>query len=225
VLEEVTEIFPSPVIHIGGDECPRTRWKECPRCQALMKDKGWTNEDALQNYFSHRVADILRAKGRRMQGWSEVMAGGALPADAIVHQWLDATAGAAAARAGHDVVVSQHEWLYFDYDYARTPMRKVYAFDPVPPGLSAEHQQRILGPQANLWTEMRVTEVDCDDFTWPRMLAVAEMAWTPQESRDWADFVQRLNSGGYQHLARRGLGADRSPRATLERKLAERGGT
>lgn len=224
VLEEVVGIFPSPVIHLGGDECPRTRWKECPRCQAMMKDKAWTSEDALQNYFTHRVAEILRRHGRRMQGWSEVMAGGALPADAIVHQWLDPAAGAAAARDGHDVVVSQHEWLYFDYPYDRTPMRKVYAFDPVPPGLSAEHRRRILGPQANLWTEYRPSETDCDDFTWPRMLAVAEMAWTPQESRDWDDFVRRLEGGGYEHLARRGLGADRSGRTALREKLAKRGG-
>jgi hexosaminidase len=226
VLDEVTEIFPSPVIHLGGDECPRTRWKECGRCQALMKEKGWTSEDSLQNYFTHRVADMLGKKGRRMQGWSEVMAGGELPKDAIVHQWLDASAGAAAARAGHDVVVSQHEWLYFDYDYARTPMRKTYAFDPMPPGLSAaEHQQRIVGVQSCLWTEYRPTEIACDDFLWPRMLAVAEMAWTPQEARDWADFLRRLESGGYAHLARRSLGADRADRPALQRKLTERGGT
>jgi len=224
VLDEVCEVFPSPVIHLGGDECPRTRWKECRLCQAMMKQNRWTSEDALQNYFSHRVADILRKKNRRMQGWSEVMAGGELPKDAIVHQWLDATAGAAAAKDGHDVVVSQHEWLYFDYDYTRTPMRKTYSFDPMPPGLSSEHQQRILGAAACLWTENRPTELACDDFLWPRMLAVAEMAWTPQESRDWNDFVTRLDAGGYQHLARRGLGADRSDRATLQRKLAERGG-
>jgi len=224
VLDEVTEIFPSPVIHIGGDECPRTRWKECRLCQAMMKQNRWTSEDALQNYFTHRVADILAKKGRRIQGWSEVMAGGDLPKDAIVHQWLDASAGAAAAKNGHDVVISQHEWLYFDYDYARTPMRKTYAFDPMPPGLSADLQDRVLGVEACLWTEYRPTEIACDDFTWPRMLAVAEMAWTPQDARDWADFVKRVENGGYAHLARRGLGADQSDRPTLQQKLAERGG-
>ena len=94
----------------------------------------------------------------------------------------------------------------------------------MPPGLSSEHQPRVLGVQACLWTEYRPTEVACDDFLWPRMLAVAEMAWTPQESRDWADFVKRLEAGGYAHLARRGLGADPTDRPTLQRKLAERGG-
>jgi hexosaminidase len=159
-----------------------------------------------------------------MQGWSEVMAGGDLPKDAIVQQWLDASAGATAAKNGHDVIISQHEWLYFDYDYARTPMRKTYEFNPTPPGLSADLQQRILGVEACLWTENRPTETACDDFLWPRMLAVAEMGWTPQESRDWGDFLKRLESGGYAHLARRGLGADQSDRPTLQQKLVERGG-
>jgi hexosaminidase len=225
VLDEVCEIFPSPVIHLGGDECPRTTWKACPRCQSLTKDKAWMSEDALQVYFTERVTAMLRARGRRMQGWSEVMSA-SLPKEAIVHQWLDPGAGAAAARAGHDVVVSQHEWLYFDYGYDRTPMRKTYSFDPMPAGLTADLQHQILGVQACLWTEYRPTEAAVDEYLWPRMLAVAEMGWTPQESRDWADFARRLDTAGYQHLARRGLGAGRSGTIPeLRAVLTKRGGS
>jgi hexosaminidase len=169
-----------------------------------MKERGWTSEVALQGYFTQRIAAILKAKGRRMQGWSEVMSA-SLPTDAIVQQWLDPKAGAAAARLGHDVVVSQHEWLYFDYGYDRTPMRKTYAFDPMPAGLRDDDPRRhVLGVEACLWTEQRPTEAACDEFLWPRMLAVAEIGWTPQESRDWDDFAKRLDAAGYQHLARRG---------------------
>jgi hexosaminidase len=204
VLDEVCEIFPSPVIHLGGDECPRGPWKSCLRCQQLMQEKGWTSEDQFQAYFTQRVAAILKAKGRRMQGWSEVMSS-SLPADAIVQQWLDPKAGAAAARRGHDVVVSQHEWLYFDYGYDRTPMRKTYSFDPMPRELNDDdgHRRQILGVEACLWTEQRPTEAACDEYLWPRMLAVAEMGWTPQDSRNWDDFARRMDAGGYTHLARR----------------------
>jgi hexosaminidase len=215
VLDEVMEIFPSPVIHIGGDECPRTQWKQCPRCQAMIKEKGLKSEDALQHVFTERVAAYIRGKGRRMQGWSEIIGGAELPKDVVVQQWLDASVGAKAATAGYDVVVSQIEYLYFDFTHERTPMQKAYSYDPVPAGLTADAATHIIGLQAQLWTEGLPTEADCDRNTWPRMLAVAEIAWSPKERRDWAGFVKRLEMSEYARLAK-AIGAD-------PQKLAERG--
>jgi hexosaminidase len=194
VLDEVCAIFPSPVIHMGGDECPREPWKACQRCQAFMKEHKLKDEDALQNEFTRRVAEILRKKGRRMQGWGEITRGGNLGKDVIVHQWLEASVGVGAAKAGNDVIVSQLEALYLDFPLERTPLRKVYEFDPMPAGLSAEQARHILGPQANLWTENFPTEAAQEKQIWPRMLAVAEMGWSPQESRKWEDFSRRAKN-------------------------------
>ena len=194
MLDEVMEIFPSPVIHIGGDECPRDRWKQCPRCQRFMKERGFKSENQLQSYFTTRIADYLRCKGRRVQGWGEILAGG-LHNDTIVQQWLDPSVGLAAAKGGHDVVISQHEWLYLDYPESRTSLRKILEFDPLPPNLTADEARHYLGIQAQLWTENFPTEAECDRPIWPRMLAVAEVAWSPPlppADRNFDDFLARV---------------------------------
>src|SRR5205814_5975497 len=207
VLGEVIELFPSQVIHIGGDECPRTRWKECPQCQSTIARLGLKNEDALQSYFTKRVADFLRSKGRRLQGWNEIMHGGDLAKDIIVHQWSDPNAATVAAKAGNDVVTSMAPYLYIDYDYEKLPITKMYEFNPTPAGLSEMEAAHILGPQANLWTEHRVSEKDCDDFTWPRILATAEIGWTAPEAKNKDDFFNRLSSDHCKRLSYLGLGA------------------
>lgn len=194
ILDEVMDMFPSQAIHIGGDECPREPWKACPRCQAFMKERKLANEDALQAHFEERIAAHLRSKSRRAQGWSEIVKWGEPGKDVIVHQWNDAAIGAAAAMSGHDVVVSQHEFLYFDYPLTRTPLQKTYEFDPMPAALSPEAARHIRGPQACLWTENFPTEQQMDVQTWPRMLAVAEMGWSPQSSRKWEDFERRMKA-------------------------------
>jgi hexosaminidase len=178
MLDEVIELFPSQAIHVGGDECPREPWKTCPRCQAYMKEHGLKDEDALQADFTRRVGNYLRGKGRRMQGWGEIFKGGKLASDAIVQQWLDPTVGAAAAKAGNDVVIAQHEYLYFDYPLERTPLKKVYEFEPLPAGLTVDEARHILGVQAQLWTENFPTEEAQEKQIWPRMLAVAEIGWS-----------------------------------------------
>ena len=126
-----------------------------------------------------------------------------------------------AAKAGNDVVVSLHSFLYFDYDYKTTPITKTYDFDPTPAGLSEVESAHILGPQANLWTEHRVTEKDCDDYTWPRILAVAESGWTPKDQKNKDDFVSRLSADQCKRLAQAGLGAPTTqPAEEIERELS-----
>lgn len=207
VLDEVVALFPSTLIHIGGDECNKTRWKACPDCQAVMKRENLQDEDALQSWFTHRIAAYLRSKGRRLQGWDEILHGGNLPKDVVVHQWDQPKAAVQAARAGNDVVVSSTGWTYFDYDYKRIPLQKVYESDPVPPELSASEATRILGQQAQLWTEYRPTDASADEYIWPRLIALAERSWSPRETGNWQEFMNRMRNVHYKRLALRGLGA------------------
>jgi len=225
VLDEVMELFPGETIHIGGDECPRTRWKTCPDCQALIQREGLKNEDAMQNWFTRQVMAYLHDHGRRLQGWNEIMHGGELPDDVIVQQWNDAKAAITAARDGNDVVVSPTKYCYFDYPYTTTPLRKVYAGEPTPPELAAtEFERHILGMQANLWTEWRPTDASCDEFTWPRLAALAEVGWSGKDARDVDDFMRRMSESHYRRLATRGLGAPSTqPADVIEQELARRG--
>ena len=224
VLDEVMDLFPSKVIHIGGDECPRDRWHDCEKCQAKMKEEGLKNEDELQNYFTHWVAKYLESKGRRLQGWNEIMKGGDLPTSAVVHVWNNPAAETIAARAGHDVVDSRTSFMYIDYAWDRVPMAKMYSCEPVPSDLSGDDVKHILGLQANLWTERRPTDKSCDEFTWPRLCAMAEVGWTDAKLHDYNDFLSRMTQAHYQRLALTGLGASDDESADqIAKELAERG--
>jgi hexosaminidase len=224
VLDEVCELFPSDVIHIGGDECPRDRWKDCPKCQAKIKAEGLKDEDALQNYFTHYVAKYLESKGRRLQGWNEIMKGGDLPQSSIVHVWNNDKDTTTAAKSGRDVVYSRTSFMYFDYPWERVPMAKVYATEPVPSDLSADEAKHILGLQANLWTEHKPTDISCDEFTWPRLAAMAEVGWTDKSKRDYTDFLSRMTRDQYQRQAQTKLGASQEKSVEqIAKELAERG--
>ena len=224
VLDEVCELFPSNVIHIGGDECPRDRWHDCPKCQAKIKAEGLKDEDALQNYFTHYVAKYLESKGRRLQGWNEIMKGGDLPQSSIVHVWNNDKDTTTAAKSGRDVVYSRTSFMYFDYPWERVPMAKVYATEPIPSDLSADEAKHILGLQANLWTEHRPTDISCDDFTWPRLAAMAEVAWTDKSKRDYTDFLSRMTRDQYARQAQTKLGASQEKSVEqIAKELAERG--
>lgn len=221
VLDEAMELFPSEIIHIGGDEVVKDNWKQCPDCQAMMKREGLKDEAQLQHYFINRMAEYLKSKGRRLQGWNEIMQGGPLPDGVVMQQWLDPNSAADAARAGNDVIASPVAWAYFDYSYDTTPMREVYEAHPIPPGLTPEEQKHILGPQANLWTEWLKNDREADDYTWPRLIALAEMAWTPPAARNWDDFVKRLDSTHYRRLALMGLGTPDVPADEVEAHLRD----
>lgn len=204
VLEEVLDLFPSPFIHVGGDECPKQAWRGCPHCQSRIASEGLADEDELQSWFIRRMAGWLADRGRRLVGWDEILEGGLAPG-ATVMSWRGSDGGVAAARAGHDVVMSPNTHCYFDYYQSENtdaeppaigghlPLERVYSFEPVPPAL-ADHAARVLGVQGNIWTEYIPTEAQVEYMAFPRALALAEVAWTPAELRSPADFQSRLTA-------------------------------
>lgn len=202
VLAEVTALFPSRYIHIGGDETPKRRWKESALAQDVMRREGLKDENALQSYFIRRVEQMLIKRGRRLIGWDEILEGGLAP-EATVMSWRGSSGGIAAAREGHDVIMSPNSHLYFDaYQGAPAfeplaiggllPLERVYAFEPIPDSLTAEQSRHILGAQANVWTEYLKTPAAVEYMAYPRALALAEVTWSPKASRNWNSFTTRL---------------------------------
>ena len=203
VLTEVAQLFPCRYIHIGGDEVPKEPWKNDEACQALMKKEGLKNEEELQSWFIRRIEKSVNAKGKTLIGWSEILQGG-LAQNAAVMDWIGG--GREAASQGHDVVMSPVSHCYFDYCQSRSPnaepraiggflpLEKVYSFEPVPAGLAPEFQRHILGAQGNLWTEYIPNLKHAQYMTFPRLSALAEVTWSPKESRHFEDFVRRLQT-------------------------------
>jgi hexosaminidase len=203
VLTEINDLFPGKYIHIGGDEVSKRSWRECPLCQALIVREGLNNVDGLQNYFERRIAKFLESKGRTAIGWSEIGQDG-LPAQAAVMDWLGTAVGVVGA--GHDVVRCPNTNCYFDYYQSRDrvdeppasgaylPLEQVYAFEPVPGGLAPQARAHILGAQANLWTEYIPSLKQAEYMTFPRLCALAEVAWSPASARNWRDFLRRLET-------------------------------
>lgn len=204
VLTEVCELFPGTYIHIGGDECPKDRWKVCDHCQALMKKEGLKDEHELQSYFVQRIERFLNSKNKRVIGWDEILEGGLAP-DATVMSWRGYQGGIDAAKLGHDVVMTPTSYCYFDYYQSRNPkeplaiggflpLDKVYRFEPIPDVLTVEEAKHILGVQANMWTEYVPNEKQVEYMVMPRMCALAEVAWTSPAKRNYDQFVERLSS-------------------------------
>ncbi|MEU9214149.1 beta-N-acetylhexosaminidase [Streptomyces sp. NPDC048415] len=213
VFEELLELFPadaaafSAFVHIGGDECAKDQWKQSPTVQARIKELGLADEDALQSWFVRHFDNWLRARGRRLIGWDEILEGG-LAEGATVSSWRGYQGGITAARAGHDVVMCPDHWVYLDYRqdagedepvpiaYVRT-LEDVYRFEPVPPQLTQAEARHVLGTQANVWTEVMEDHARVDYQTFPRLAAFAEVAWSalpaPAE-RDFADFERRMTA-------------------------------
>ena len=201
VLSEVFELFPGKYIHVGGDEVPTDNWKKCPLCQARMKAEGLTQEKELESYFIRRIEKFVDAHGRTLIGWSEIREGG-LAQNATIMDWIGGAVEAASA--GHDVVMTPIACCYFDH-YQSTnhstepysiggylPLQKVYEFEPLPPGLAAPYQAHILGTQANIWTEYIPSLRHVEYMAFPRLCALAEVAWSPKAMRNWNDFGRRL---------------------------------
>lgn len=202
VLSEVIALFPSEYIHIGGDECPKIRWKNCEKCQARIQEEGLANEDELQSYFIRRIEKFLLSKGRKLIGWDEILTGGLAP-EASVMSWRGMSGGIEAARQGHDVIMTPVSFCYFDYYQANpdteplaigglTTLKKVYSFEPVPPVLSEQEAIHIKGAQGNVWTEYIKTPEYAEYMSTPRMTALSEVVWSPKKTRDWQNFRARL---------------------------------
>ena len=203
VLVEVRQLFPGAYIHIGGDEVPKDNWKKCARCQARIKQEGLKNEHELQSYFVRRIEKSINAQGRTLIGWSEIREGG-LAQNAVVMDWIGGAVEAASA--GHDVIMSPTGYCYLDY-YQSTnhatepkaiggylPLSKVYSFEPLPEKLEPQYQWHILGAQGNLWTEYVPNFKHAQYLVFPRLSALAEVTWSPQASRNWEDFIRRLQT-------------------------------
>lgn len=204
VLSEVIDLFPSPYIHIGGDERARGAWKACPKCQARIKEEGLKNEDELQSWFVKRIEKFVRSKGRRIVGWTEIMEGGLAPG-ATVQSWLDAKHAVEAANEGHDVVMSTNKSCYLNY--RGLAIEKCYAFEPTPPELSSEKAKHILGVEPCLWGFPQHRH---DELVFPRLCAFAEVGWSQKAARDWADFKTRLTTHG-RRLDELGINYHRDP--------------
>ncbi|MDZ7261076.1 MAG: beta-N-acetylhexosaminidase, partial [candidate division KSB1 bacterium] len=199
VLTEVLALFPSEYIHIGGDECPKDRWKGCPKCQERIRAEGLRDEEELQSYFIKRVEKFLLSKNRRLIGWDEILEGGLAP-QATVQSWRGMEGAIAAAKSGHDAIVSPTSHAYLDYDINTTDLRKVYSVEPIPAGLTEEEAKHILGGECNIWTEHAPQE-KIDSLVFPRLLAMSEKLWSPANHSDYADFYQRVR----HHYARLSL--------------------
>ena len=197
VLAEIMDIFPSEVIHIGGDEAPTEKWEHCAKCNALN-----LSGTTYQGYFTKRVFDFITAHHRRVLGWDEILEGS--PADAMIMSWRGTAPGAQAAKTGHDVVMSPTTHVYFDYQQSQEPehepsrcsgyipVEKVYSLDPAPDSIPAETRKHILGGQANIWTEYIFTEGMVEYQALPRMSALAEVLWTQPEQKNYEAFKERL---------------------------------
>ena len=208
VLNEVIDLFPSPYIHIGGDECPKVRWEKCPKCQAkikelgIKKDEKYAAEDYLQSYVMNRMAKVVEARGRRVIGWDEILEGN-VSETAIIMSWRGIEGGIEAARKGHDVIMAPSSHLYFDYyqseDIANEPpciggylpVERVYEFQPLPSELTPEEQKHIIGVQANIWTEYIAHFWHVQYMALPRMEALTEIQWNNPQERDFEAFVER----------------------------------
>jgi hexosaminidase len=203
ILAEVSVLFPGKYIHIGGDEVPKDTWHNSPDCQALMKREGLKNEKELQSWFTRRIEKIVHADGHSVIGWSEILQGG-LPPNAAVMDWIGGAKEAAAA--GHDVVMTPTAYCYFDFYQSNNrstepkaaawgnpvTLEKVYSFDPMPTNLPPQLQSYILGTQGNLWTEWVPNLKHAEYMIFPRECAIAEITWSSEPSRNWDDFMRRL---------------------------------
>ena len=204
VLDEVLALFPSKYIHIGGDEAPKTRWKNCKHCQALIKKEGLKDEHELQSYFISRIEKYLNTKGRQIIGWDEILEGGLAP-NATVMSWRGINGAIEAAKQHHNVVMTPTSHCYFDYYQSENddepiaiggflPLEKVYSFNPIPDELNEQEAKYVLGAQGNIWTEYMKTSEHVEYMAFPRVLAMSEVVWSKQENKNYPDFVKRVEN-------------------------------
>lgn len=204
VIDEVVQLFPGKYIHIGGDEAPKTRWKNCSYCQNLIREKGLKDEHGLQSYFIQRMEKYINSKGKQIIGWDEILEGGLAP-NATVMSWRGTQGAVEAAKEGHDVILTPTSHCYFDYYQSENeneplaiggflPLEKVYSFNPIPKELTEEESQYVLGAQGNIWTEYMPDEKQVEYMAFPRMIALSEVVWSKPTQRDYKDFVSRLEN-------------------------------
>ncbi len=204
VLDEVIALFPSKYIHIGGDEAPKTHWKNCKDCQNRIKTEGLKDEHELQNYFITRIEKYLNSKGRQIIGWDEILEGGLAP-NATVMSWRGTQGAIEAAKKSHKVILTPSSHCYFDH-YQSTnedeplaiggflPLKKVYSFNPIPKELTKDEAKYVLGAQGNVWTEYMPNSMQVDYMVFPRILAMSEVVWSANKNKNYDDFVKRVEN-------------------------------
>ena len=198
IFTELAALFPNPYIHIGGDEAYKGFWATCPKCQKRMADEHLSNVDELQSYFVKRMEKMLKAKGKKLIGWDEILEGGLAP-EATVMSWRGMSGGVAAAKMGHHVVMTPWDYVYLDLyqgesaveppTYGLCRLKDSYTYEPVPDSVD---EKLILGGQGNLWSESVPNFRHAEYMTWPRGLALAEVYWSPKAARNWDDFTKRM---------------------------------
>lgn len=202
VLAEVADLFPSPIIHIGGDEAPKDRWKACAKCQKRIKDENLKDEHELQSYFITRIEKFVNSKGKKIIGWDEILEGGLAP-NAMVMSWRGEKGGIAAAKLKHEVIMAPNTYAYFDYHQGEhdleprgfgnlLTLEKVYSYEPRHESFTDEEAGYIKGVQGNVWAEFIHTPEKVQYFAFPRAAALAEIAWSPSSKKDWESFQKRI---------------------------------
>jgi hexosaminidase len=221
VMEEIVPLFPSKYIHIGGDECKKTRWERCIKCQARMKTGNLADEHKLQSYFINRMEKFLQGKGKQIIGWDEILEGG-VTKTATIMSWRGIKGGIEAAKAGNFVVMTPGTHCYFDhyqgveaeeppaFPHNRfLPLQQVYTFDPTPKELNADEAKFILGGQANVWSEYMPTTAQVEYMAYPRALAMSECLWSKPENKNYEFFEQKVH-GHYNRMERYGINFSKS---------------
>lgn len=201
VLDEVIPLFPGPYIHVGGDECPKTHWKKCPRCQQRIKDLKLKDEHELQSYFIQRMEKYINGKGKILIGWDEILEGGLAP-NAIVMSWRGEKGGVEAARENHKVIMTPGNYVYLDHTQTKnedsvtiggyTPLDEIYGYEPVPKELPADKHKFVMGAQGNVWTEYMKNPAKVEYMVFPRVAALSEVLWTQKDKKDYKNFEKRL---------------------------------
>ena len=202
VIDEVATLFPGKYIHIGGDEAPKTNWKNCAHCQKIIKKEGLIDEHGLQSYFIARMEKYINTKGKQIIGWDEILEGGLAP-NATVMSWRGTSGAIQAAKEGHDVILTPGSHCYFDHYQSENeneplaiggflPLEKVYHFNPIPEGLTDKEATYVLGAQGNVWTEYMQTEKQVEYMAFPRAVALSEVLWSSPTHKNYSDFINRL---------------------------------
>ena len=201
VLNEVMPLFPSQYVHIGGDECPKDRWKSCRKCQERIKKEGLKDEHELQSYFIQRIEKYVNSKGKKIIGWDEILEGGLAP-NATVMSWRGEAGGIEAAKQDHDVIMTPGTHVYLDHSQSKKEdsvtiggylsIQKVYSYEPVPRVLNEKQRKHILGAQGNVWTEYMKNPRKVEYMIFPRLSALSEVLWSPSVGRSWNEFEKRL---------------------------------
>ena len=203
VIDEVIELFPSKLFHVGGDECPKTHWKKCPNCQKRMKDHNLKDEHELQSYFIQRMEKYLNSKGKTLIGWDEILEGGLAP-NAVVMSWRGEAGGIAAAQQNHYVVMTPTSHMYLDYQQKENEdsvtiggfvsLEKIYSYEPISVKLTPAQHKYIMGAQGNVWTEYMKYPSKVEYMIFPRLSALSEVLWSQKSARNWSNFEKKLQA-------------------------------